>query len=87
VGTLSILDVLMRTPMDRILHKLPLSDEITEALLDRKGELGEALACAIAYENMEWDDASFSGCDTDCLNEIYLNSSHEGFRAVMGMEV
>ena len=87
VGTLSILDVLMRTPMNNILEKLPLSDEISEALLERKGELGKALDCAIAYENLDWDNASFSGCDTDCLNEIYLNSSHEGFRAVMGMEV
>ena len=87
VGTLSILDVLMRTPMDKILEKLPLSDDISKALLERSGELGEALECAVAYENLDWDNASFSGCDTECLNEIYLNSSHEGFRAVMGMEV
>ncbi len=87
VGTLSILDVLMRTPMEKILEKLPLSDDISQALLERKGELGKALECAIAYENLDWDNASFSGCDTDCLNEVYLNSSHEGFRAVMGMEV
>ncbi|MBT8439064.1 MAG: HDOD domain-containing protein [Gammaproteobacteria bacterium] len=87
VGTLSILDVLMRTPMEKILEKLPLSDDISKALLEHSGELGEALECAIAYENLDWDNASFSGCDTDCLNESYLNSSHEGFRAVMGMEV
>lgn len=87
VGTLSILDVLMRAPMKTILEKLPLSDEITAALLEHQGELGKALDCAIAYENLDWDNASFPGCDTECLNETYLNSSHEGFRAVMGMEV
>jgi len=87
VGTLSILDVLMRTPMESILQKLPLSDEISAALLEHQGELGKALDCAIAYENLDWENASFPGCDTECLNENYLNSSHEGFRAVMGMEV
>jgi len=87
VGTLSILDVMMRTPMANILEQLPLSDEISAALLKHEGELGKALACAIAYEKLDWDNACFPGCDTECLNETYLNSSHEGFRAVMGMEV
>ena len=87
VGTLSILDVLMQTPMANVLEQLPLADEISSALLDRDGLLGQALECAIAYEQLDWENAAFEGCDSDCLNEIYLNSSHEGFRAVMGMEV
>lgn len=87
VGTLSILDELLQTPLDNVLNNLPLADEISHALLSHEGRLGQALACAIAYEKLDWDSAAFPGCSSDDLNEIYLNSSHEGFRAVMGMEV
>ena len=86
VGTLSILDTLMQAPMQTILQNLPLSDEVTQALLNREGILGEALNCAISYETLNWEGAHFKGCDEDCLNEAFLNSSHEAFRAVMGME-
>jgi len=86
VGTLSILDSLMQAPMQTILQNLPLSEEITQALLNKDGPLGEALNCAIAYELLDWEDAQFPGCDVDCLNEAFINSSHEAFRAVMGLE-
>jgi EAL and modified HD-GYP domain-containing signal transduction protein len=86
VGTLSILDTLMQAPMQTILQNLPISDEIAAALLNKEGVLGEALNCALAYETLDWEGAYFSGCDEDCLNEAFLNSSHEAFRAVMGME-
>ena len=85
VGTLSILDTLMQVPMQTILEKLPVSNEIKSALLGREGKLGEALNCAIAYEMLDWDSAKFTGCDVDFLNEAFANSSHEGFRAVMGL--
>lgn len=86
VGSLSILDTLMQAPMATILQNLPLTDEITNALLNREGPLGDALNCALAYETLDWQDVQFPGCDEDCLNEAFLNSSHEAFRAVMGLE-
>lgn len=85
VGTLSILDRLMHAPLATILAHLPLADEIVDALLNHNGVLGEALACSIAYEQLDFEQAHFPVCNTDCLNEVFLNSSHEAFRAVMGM--
>ncbi|MGD2117101.1 MAG: HDOD domain-containing protein [Chromatiales bacterium] len=86
VGILSILDVLMQRPMADILQELPLAEDIIDALLDKKGNLGDALCCTLAYELHEWDQCGFDNLDTAALNEIYLNSSHEAFRAVMGLD-
>jgi EAL and modified HD-GYP domain-containing signal transduction protein len=51
VGLFSLLDVMMETPMDELLEKLPLSEEIKTALRAQEGELGAALRCAIAMES------------------------------------
>ena len=85
VGILSILDMLMQRPMDDIRQELPLADDIISALLDKEGHLGNALCCTLAFEQHRWDDCNFASLDIATLNEIYLNSSHEAFRAVMGL--
>ncbi|MDY0163147.1 EAL and HDOD domain-containing protein [Desulfobotulus sp.] len=55
LGMFSLLDAILDEPMERILEKLSLSRNITDALLHAKGPLFPYLALAIAYEQGDWD--------------------------------
>ena len=55
VGLFSLLDALMRAPMPTVLGKLPLADEVKDALLAHAGDLGAALRSTVAYERGQWD--------------------------------
>jgi EAL and modified HD-GYP domain-containing signal transduction protein len=63
VGMFSALDVLMEQPIRRILSKLPLSEEIKNAILHGEGIMGEALTCAMAMERAQWSDIQFATLD------------------------
>jgi len=56
VGLFSMLDVLMDQPLKDLLEKLPLADEIIDALTGYNGVLGELLAMVVAYENNNWEE-------------------------------
>lgn len=60
VGMFSALDVLMEQPISKIVSKLPLSENIRTAILDRGGVMGEALSCALAMEGAQWSEIHFS---------------------------
>lgn len=60
VGMFSALDLLMQRPLPKLLEPLPLSEELTSALLYRKGRLGEALTCVLAYEVADWPNVQFA---------------------------
>ena len=49
-GLLSVLDALLDVPMDQAVRRLPLSDELSAALLGREGALGEILERVTAIE-------------------------------------
>lgn len=49
-GLFSLLDVVMRMPMDKVLAQIPLPAEITAAILNREGPYAPYLAIAIAVE-------------------------------------
>ncbi|WP_113907781.1 EAL and HDOD domain-containing protein [Aliidiomarina celeris] len=53
-GLLSLLDVLLRTPMQEILERLPMSQEINQAILQRAGRTGRLLRIVEAYEHADW---------------------------------
>jgi EAL and modified HD-GYP domain-containing signal transduction protein len=55
VGMLSLMDALLGTPVDALARQLNLDDRIREALIERKGRLGELLALA---EHLEQGDLS-----------------------------
>jgi c-di-GMP-related signal transduction protein len=54
VGLFSVLDALMDLPMHQVLDALPLSSDLNDALLHRKGPLGDTLSVACAYEIGDW---------------------------------
>jgi EAL and modified HD-GYP domain-containing signal transduction protein len=53
VGLLSLLDSMLRVPLEEVIPDLPLSPEIGEALLHREGELGQILSAVLGYEKGE----------------------------------
>lgn len=55
VGLFSALDVLMERELSELIQPLPLSDDVVEALLHKKGEKGEILSCALACETADFD--------------------------------
>jgi EAL and modified HD-GYP domain-containing signal transduction protein len=68
VGMFSALDLLLQRPMPQLLDPLPLSEEITNALLQQNGRLGEVLLCVLAYEVSDWENAKLRGAsDNDIL--------------------
>lgn len=70
-GLFSMLDVMLDQTMAVVLNQLPLSDDIQDAILHGKGPIGEALACALAYEQHDWDRMVFPGLDKDRVQVIY----------------
>jgi EAL and modified HD-GYP domain-containing signal transduction protein len=74
VGLFSALDALMDSPMQEVLESLPLSDEITAALLDYEGTLGAVLRRVLAYERGNWDKAHYPGLDSGTITDTYLEA-------------
>ena len=75
VGSFSTLDLLLDLPMDEILQSLPFDNEVSAAMLNQEGELGEALRCAIEYENWRLEAISFRNLSTDTIADSYLMST------------
>lgn len=71
VGMFSALDLLMKQPIKSIMSRLPLTEEFKLAVIDHQGSLGEALSCALAFENAEWSDLEFADLENDELFEAY----------------
>ena len=71
VGMFSALDLLMEQPVKNILDSLPLSEEFKAAIVERQGLPGEALSCALAFENGQWSDIGFTNLSDSDLFDIY----------------
>ena len=56
VGLFSLLDALLRIPMEEILAKVDLASDLSEVLLWRTGPHAPTLRLVEAYESARWDD-------------------------------
>ncbi|MBL4580971.1 MAG: HDOD domain-containing protein [Gammaproteobacteria bacterium] len=74
IGLFSSIDAIMDQPMEMILKSLPLSNEITEALLEREGLLGELLDIVIRYERGDWKNINNVGFEASELSTYYFES-------------
>lgn len=74
VGLFSTLESLMDAPFADILAKVPLAEEVTAALLDSEGPLGEILNCALAYERCDWPRATCNGTDIEAISGAYTEA-------------
>ena len=62
------------SPMEKVLAQLPLTQDISKAILEKSGVAGEALQFAIDYERWELKDGGFRDVGTQQLAGIYLAS-------------
>ena len=72
--------VLMDVSMERILSEMPLSAALKAAILQKEGPCGEALECALAYEELDWKRVRYRNLEIAEIREIYLESSAHAFR-------
>jgi EAL and modified HD-GYP domain-containing signal transduction protein len=56
MGLFSVLDIILNMKMEDALKKVNVSKEISDALLDQKGEFAEIFDFMIAYENADWQE-------------------------------
>lgn len=75
-GLFSTLDALMDKPLASIIERLPLSNELNEALLKKEGPAGKALQDVINYEKGDWEKVNASPLPTEVLVRAYLDAIH-----------
>jgi EAL and modified HD-GYP domain-containing signal transduction protein len=74
VGLFSTLDVLVGMSMSEVVGALPLSEEINEALVGRRGTLGQVLTATEAYERCAWDELCCLGLDANEYRQVWLEA-------------
>jgi len=74
VGLFSLLDAVMRVPVQKVVEALPLTSELRDALLRFEGPYGEALASAIAHEQGFFQEAQFADLSPAQMTEAYLEA-------------
>ncbi len=73
-GLFSTLEAYLDCSMEKAVEPLPLSDEIRNALLHKKGPKGRLLAAVIAYEQGDWDALIQMRIDPEKIAKAYLDS-------------
>jgi EAL and modified HD-GYP domain-containing signal transduction protein len=78
VGLFSGLDALLQMPLVEVVEQIDLAAPVREAVLERSGPYGPALALALAYESGSWDDvpalAEGAGVGAEAVTDLYLQS-------------
>lgn len=74
IGLFSGLDVVLDAPLAEVLKALPLSRDVHEALLRRKGSGGRVLDCVLHYETGDWDWLELSGYPAAQVIQAYLDA-------------
>jgi len=74
VGMFSSLDLLLNQSLEDLISPLPLADNISAALLNREGELGEALNCTLAQEQGDWVNTRFANLTAEDLSDVNIEA-------------
>lgn len=85
VGLFSILEALLDHSLSKIVDMLPLNEEIISALINKEGQLGEALCCSIACEQCEIDGIHFSDLKTSLIYDAYQEAMSWSRHASAGL--
>ncbi len=78
VGLFSVLDVFLDCRLEEALKHLPLSDAICNALLHRKGSMGDVLHRVVRYEAGDWAALDDIQADYGVLSRAYYNALEFG---------
>lgn len=84
-GLLSVLEALLDKPMSELLEEVPLSEELSAALLAHQGPLGEALRCSLAYEVCNWPELVFPPLTNVELRDAYTQAVDWSFQVSAGV--
>jgi len=74
MGLLSVLDALYEEPMEDIVKRLPLPDDVLEALTGETGTMGTVLHCVKAYEQGEWLELKRLQLSPATIRDFYLEA-------------
>jgi len=78
LGLFSLIDSMLDTKMDTIMDKLPIADEIKDALCSQSGDFAPFLKTIVAYERADISTCTDAGnqinVDMKLLPDIYLES-------------
>ena len=74
VGLLSMLDMVVNDSIDNIIEKLPLNEELSNAIVKYNGIMGETLNACLMLEKDEWDSIKFPYISKAALNMNYRNA-------------
>ncbi len=78
MGLFSVLDVILEKSMEEALEMIHVSDKISEALIDKKGELRPVLEFMLQYEAANWSEVSrqmlLQNIDVDVIDKAYKES-------------
>ncbi|MFV0438122.1 MAG: EAL and HDOD domain-containing protein [Desulfopila sp.] len=80
LGMFSFIDVMLEAPMDQIMNRLPFSDMLKGALIDKTGKYAVFLSIMEYYERRQLSQLEplfpEIGVDDSLLPEIYLDALH-----------
>lgn len=74
VGMFSSLDLLMDKSLEELIPPLPLADSVVAALLNREGDLGDAINCTLAQEQGDWINIRFADLSPEDLSDINIEA-------------
>lgn len=74
-GLFSTLDALLDRPLREILASLALEKGLAVSLLEKTGPVGEVLACVLAWERGDWDEATAVGLDKGAIGNAHYEAT------------
>lgn len=76
IGLFSTIDAILNEPLTELLKKIDLVDDVNDALLSEKGDLGAVLNLVRAYERADWPNVQRSGVSDALMHKYYLEAVH-----------
>jgi EAL and modified HD-GYP domain-containing signal transduction protein len=74
VGLFSALDAMMDRPIEELLARLPLSEDVIDALTHHEGVMGRLLKIVLDYEHGHWQEVEDQHIPANELRTIYFAS-------------
>ena len=78
MGLFSVLDIILNVSLTEALSRVNVTKEISEALINHKGELADVYDFIIAYESADWQEVGrlliVKGIDTNTIYKAYTEA-------------
>ncbi len=78
MGLFSVLDIIVNVPLEEALTRVNVSKDISEALINHKGDLADVYDFMLAYENADWQEVCrwliVKNIDIDTVYKAYTEA-------------